>query len=418
MSHYTVLVIGEDVEQQLAPFQENNMGDCPSEFMEFVDFEDDCRREYHESSVERVVVTSAWLEKQKMPMAECENATWKHLQTAIKEGETEFFLAPWDDLFRVLGGGIHEAPPELERREKAFKDLYPTFESFMTQWHGHEHPDAQNGRYGYYENPNARWDWYQIGGRWSGFFKVKPVQLLTNASSLKTFGFSAAEIETLVKKYQADRATFDRLVAKYSGKSKEIAQAIENLVTPIFPPDAKLGEKSWCNENEKTPRDRADQLRKRDVDFEGMYAEAEKVANKTYNLVEAATQGISPPMSFKEFSKEFSCSEQAREAWKEHPWIKAISNEKKLSLPFFGPDPVEYFCVNAGKREEFVRNARLKTIATFAVLMDGQWYAQGEMGWFGLFSDNMTEQNWLEEYHKLLAQLPDDTLLTIVDCHI
>lgn len=23
-------------------------------------------------------------------------------------------------------------------------------------------------------NPNARWDWYQIGGRWSGLFKLKP----------------------------------------------------------------------------------------------------------------------------------------------------------------------------------------------------------------------------------------------------
>jgi hypothetical protein len=33
--HFTVLVKGEDVEELLAPYQENNMGTCPEEFMEF-----------------------------------------------------------------------------------------------------------------------------------------------------------------------------------------------------------------------------------------------------------------------------------------------------------------------------------------------------------------------------------------------
>ena len=33
--HFTVLVVGDNLEEQLAPFQENNMGDCPAEHMEF-----------------------------------------------------------------------------------------------------------------------------------------------------------------------------------------------------------------------------------------------------------------------------------------------------------------------------------------------------------------------------------------------
>ena len=33
--HFAVLVIGEDVHEALAPFQENNMEDCPKKYLEF-----------------------------------------------------------------------------------------------------------------------------------------------------------------------------------------------------------------------------------------------------------------------------------------------------------------------------------------------------------------------------------------------
>ena len=51
MSHFTVLVIGENVEEQLAPFQENNMGDCPQEYMKFNDREDEFKDEYENKTV-------------------------------------------------------------------------------------------------------------------------------------------------------------------------------------------------------------------------------------------------------------------------------------------------------------------------------------------------------------------------------
>lgn len=31
--------------------------------------------------------------------------------------------------------------------------------------------DPVMGKRGYWQNPNAKWDWYQIGGRWSGYFE-------------------------------------------------------------------------------------------------------------------------------------------------------------------------------------------------------------------------------------------------------
>lgn len=81
MSHFTVAVITKtkdpkEMEKLLAPFQENNMDDCPKEYLEF--FEDE----------------------------ECE-------------------------------------------------------------------VDDETGKKGYWENPNRKWDWYQVGGRWKELLKLK-----------------------------------------------------------------------------------------------------------------------------------------------------------------------------------------------------------------------------------------------------
>ena len=102
MSHFTVMVIGENPEEQLAPYQENNMGDCPQEFLEFND-------------------------------------------------ETERLTKSWEEL------------TDEERSE------FNSFEEFAKDEGYYEN----EGKFGYWENYNARWDWYVLGGRWSGFLKLK-----------------------------------------------------------------------------------------------------------------------------------------------------------------------------------------------------------------------------------------------------
>lgn len=111
MSHFTVAVIhkeDESVEDLLAPFQENNMGDCPEEYLEF--------------------------------------------QVEVAK----------DDI-----------PAEVKKlREEHYKDEpNKTDEQVLEDWHGgHKNED---GDWGYITNPNSRWDWYQIGGRWKDALKLK-----------------------------------------------------------------------------------------------------------------------------------------------------------------------------------------------------------------------------------------------------
>lgn len=81
------------------------------------------------------------------------------------------------------------------------------------------------------------------------------------------------------------------------------------------------------------------------------------------------------------------------------------------------------------KTGEMVNSAYLKDIdsakvrasfSTFAVIVDGNWFEKGEMGWFGLSSATIEdEQKWAENYFdNFIANLPEDAYLTVVDCHI
>ena len=49
---------------------------------------------------------------------------------------------------------------------------YATFEDFLQQEYGYEYCEELDEA-GYMANPNARWDWWSIGGRWPGLLKLK-----------------------------------------------------------------------------------------------------------------------------------------------------------------------------------------------------------------------------------------------------
>ncbi len=102
MSHFTVLVVGENPEDQLAPFQENNMDDCPEEYLEFFDVTEKYQKQYQER-----------------------------------------------------------------------KQDYQSFDAFMSDYAGYDEVDPKTLKHGYWENPCAKWDWYLLGGRWSGYFLLK-----------------------------------------------------------------------------------------------------------------------------------------------------------------------------------------------------------------------------------------------------
>ena len=150
MSHFTVAVITESldkVEDLLAPYQENNMGDCPKEYLEFHDVEEEYRKIYENESLERI---------------------------QLEDGR---IVSPYDKVFRKVtpSGSVigYEVPDHLKRVQIRHTEVYPSFDDFMVEYGGYTSRDEETGKYGYWENPNAKWDWYSIGGRWSGSLLLK-----------------------------------------------------------------------------------------------------------------------------------------------------------------------------------------------------------------------------------------------------
>lgn len=219
----------------------------------------------------------------------------------------------------------------------------------------------------YFTNPNAKWDWYQIGGRWSGFFKAK-----------------------------------------------------EGATTAV------LGERSFLDRSPKK-KGRCDQAQKKDIDFEGMAKTASEAAKLRYETAMVLFGEVEEITPWKDFIKRVDAKEltidKARELYGAQPRMEIARTYMKEKPE----DQVELFSSwNIGDSVEsyqktlkqYINDAVFNNISTYAVVKDGEWYAKGEMGWFGISTDEVDPQEYKEQYMKMLRELPDDTLLTVVDCHI
>ena len=104
------------------------------------------------------------------------------LVSAKNEEELESRLAPFDENLDVEFCVIAQADGVETQAKKIIKELdaeddlrerYQTMlengegESILCDWHGAcRNPDT--GNWGYWHNPDAKWDWWMIGGRWTG----------------------------------------------------------------------------------------------------------------------------------------------------------------------------------------------------------------------------------------------------------
>lgn len=335
MSHFTVLVIGDNPEAQLAPYQENNMCDCPKEYLEFMDEETRMLEDYLNDTQEYVI----------MP-----------------DGSRKL---PWDEAFRVSGSSYshgsdtHRIPDHLEKVTLKFADVYPTFDEYCLDWCGLKERDAEMGRYGYWENPNAKWDWYQIGGRWTGFFKLK------NGA--------------------------DGIVGK------------PGLMTP------------------RAESGYADMVLLGDVDLQGMREEAGSKARANYRKV-ASVFGTDEVPKLEHTWKSLEHIEDIsvrREMYHRQEQLVAINAFRRATKD---EDLASFLCwIDYEKymvsEEEFVQKAMDSALSTFAVLKDGVWYERGKMGFWAVVSNDIGD-DWDKQFNMLLEGLEPNTLLTVVDCHI
>lgn len=288
MSHFTVLVIGQDPAKQLQPFHEFECTGENDEFVQDVDVTEECREH---------------------------GLDWHGLDDKVVESEDQ-----------VDRQGAHKYGFAIMKDGQLVKAVNRT-------------------------NPNKKWDWWVVGGRWSGHLKLKP-----GANGV-------------------------------------------------------LGRPGVLGSRSNDGPGYADQALKGAVDFDGMRDEAAQKAGERFDAVHAVIAG-----------RQFTTWAQAREAYPDdidaareaYNGQTVVQDLCKSELLGFFSDPADYLV----PREQFLQAARDAAVTTFALLKDGQWHERGRMGWWACVSDEKPADAWNREFSALLDSLPDDTLLTVVDCHI
>ncbi|NCQ50298.1 ABC transporter substrate-binding protein [archaeon] len=204
MSHFTVVVVGSDIDEQMEPYAEQ---DFEEKYGVFNNTEDENLEEYQNKDVDIVVLVDGSLHNK--------------YEEQFKRINAKTFSS---DYIYPEGSVI---------RQGKFSELYSTFEEFMEGWHRTSQRDEKTGLYGYWHNPQSHFDWYSIGGRWTGYFKPK------------------------------------------AGATGELGRPGLMTQSPA---------NGWV-----------DSIKVGDIDVEGMQEESVREANETYDKIEAILQGRTYP---------------------------------------------------------------------------------------------------------------------------
>lgn len=143
MSHFVVGVITQKdanydtLEGMLAPYDENLECDFKDLTEKYIDeYTNDTRKMYLTPDGDLIYEYSS-----KIPMKQKEGSTFS-----------------WEK--------ERDIPEDWKEVEIPLKDIYPNLTEYVRECQD----VTLDGKWGYYYNAKSKWDWWTIGGRWSGYF--------------------------------------------------------------------------------------------------------------------------------------------------------------------------------------------------------------------------------------------------------
>lgn len=294
MSHFSVLVVGEDIESQLEPFWELDL----------------------------------------------------HQDEAAMDHRAEFTPEISNDAM------VDEYAKFLVDHED-YEGKYETIEDWIRDWHGYVYSEEYDS-WGYWSNPNAKWDWWCLGGRWAGFLKLKSHRV----------GLRSDDTSWIFR----DKDPYKEGYVD-SAKMGDINWKVMHFDNRVE------AEKSW----EEWEKYKAEKLLIPEEEFKERW---ENYLKRNSDNSKVTTETLS---EFKE-----ACIEE---------------------------DGYWRFGVRKGEtKEKYI--ARREIPSTFAVVKDGEWYEKGNMGWWGIVTDEKDCKDWQETFAELLEDIDPETRVSVVDCHI
>lgn len=315
MSHFSVMVIGNNVESLLAPFHEFECTGIDDKFVVDVDNTEEVKKEADEFKAKNDASDEEALQ----------NALYyRDLEDRVVSDESD-----------VDKGSTHKYGYAVVKDGQLVRAIKRT-------------------------NPEKKWDWWVVGGRWSGHLTLKNGSA-ANSSTVDCIDFDKMETDAALE--AAHR--YDKVKAARAENSDLWDQV---LALPSFEDLRK--EIGAFNET-------ADEKSKRDVHSE--YWAGDRL---NLNKILRDQEGIGNFFDLNE-----------------------ILGIEKLS------------------REQFIKDSSVGVWLTYAAVQEDEngkpeWMSRGEMGWFGMSRDEISQGEWAEKMTKHIRGLPSDTTITIVDCHI
>lgn len=214
-------------------------------------------------------------------------------------------------------------------------------------------------------NPESKWDWWQVGGRWKNYFHAKQG---VDRSALIGGGVDADSRWELG--FKCDGGPVGLL------------------------------------------------------DFEAMRAEKEAEAHAQYDAwerVSAEQAHHGKPVTWEHFYSQVQAGDltidQARARYNAQPILKPLGEALYGEDARFRGVPLEDFQVD---RATYAETARVEAVPPYAILTaEGEWQAPGKMGWFGMSSETPDSKRTFKELaNTYLAQLDPEQIVVLCDLHI
>ena len=301
------------------------------------------------------------------------------------ERQAEEMLAPFDENTSVEPHREYETggPHEFWANDILIKDGFldegsVTWPAILQGLRAKYGPyDGEISRYGIDDlgmyrittyNPKSQWDWYALGGRWSGFFMIK----------------AAVDAQ------------------------------------------ARLGEVSWTRKDDPPEVGTADLVQKRDIDFEIMRRESEIKAEERWrswtDLLSHLTEQERAdylPWSLVRDNHGLDDIETARKVYGEQALVKLLRKREWADRLGWDVSPVEDFYFDEpDAHERFIRANVDRTAVPWAVLDSEGWHEKGRMGWFGMSDDKYRQEDWNRMVQEMYDGLDDEAWLLLYDLHI
>lgn len=295
MSHFALLVVGDNIDEQLEKFDENL--ETPR---------------YVKYTKEQLIA------KERKEIEEYKNGTYaKYL------ADPEAYAADCTNE-NHLEYLKNEFPKKLEWTDE---ELY----AHGIRYYDEDEIGPDGEVYSTY-NPNSKWDWYQIGGRYAGRLILKE-GVEKEAEPEFSWGWDAKAMEEVLQEPRVDTA----LVG--------------------------------------------------DIDWDKMHNVQSKY-DAAIRFWEMKVEGAEP-----------------------------TTDEEKEQLKWDWYKP-EFYTERYKNKETFAKSRSCFTM--WAVVKDGEWFEKGKMGFWAMSSETDDEAlDWeLNMYDRFIKDLPADTRITVVDCHI